>query len=240
MLLGDTPLLLQILVQPDGYSTILAPGTYAKASSTHADATNGVVWVNFNPDNSVDRNETTKWNDNTNGVFPDSLLIIPSESLNLSGIILVSAQDGWITDFGVRVSDDSSMRNNMIDVLIIANKTGLSDIRTTFDFPETMPCALLQIDVFAVSTDDYSRIHEVYPIHAVSSSSTTTSSATSTTTSSATVSPTHASAVPASPTPTSNSDSGGGGGTNTGAIAGGVVGGVGALVIIILAFWLVR
>lgn len=215
-------------------------GTNAIASSYHANNT-AYPYDTFYPSNAIDLNDTTKWNDGTFGEFPDALLITPSTLLDLTGIIVVSGQDGWITEFGVRVSDDPSMRNNMIDVPIIANVTGIASITTTFTFPETRRCALVQVEVFASRDNDYSRIHEVYPILAQSSSSASTATSTmSSSTSTAISSPTRASAAPASSTSPPPSSSDGGGGTNTGAIAGGVVGGVAALLIIILAFWLVR
>lgn len=217
-------------------------GTNAVASSYHRAAT-VYPYDTFIPSNAIDLNETTKWNDGTQYEFPDALLIIPSTSLDLSGFVLVSAQDGWVTDFGVRVTDDLSMRNNMDAVPIIANVTGISDIRTTFTFNQTMPCALFQIDVFASSSGDYSRIHEVYPIlaQAVASSSSSTSTTVPSTSASSTVaSTTRASAAPPSSTSPPPSSSGGGGSTNTGAIAGGVVGGVAAILVVLLALYLIR
>ena len=199
-------------------------GTTANASSTHAPNP-----TNFDPSNAIDGDQATKWNDDTDGGWPDWLQITPSTPLNLSGIIVVSG-DGWMTSYNVSVSPTSSTD----DMIVVATENHIDTFQTTVTFSEPVHCAHLQITVFGSQQNDFSRIYEIYPIRAQSSAQ--TSSATSSTpTSAATVSPTTASAISASSSPLSASSSGGSG--NTGAIVGGVVGGVVGLIIIIVALF---
>ncbi|MGW7610421.1 alpha-L-rhamnosidase-related protein [Streptomyces sp. NPDC054766] len=103
------------LLQPGGPRTVLrrprpapAPrwpeGTVAEASSAHA-GNNGNDGQprTYDAKNAIDGDPGTFWNDDTLGVFPDTLTITLPATRELSGITLISNSDGVPTAFTVDV-----------------------------------------------------------------------------------------------------------------------------------------
>ena len=77
-------------------------GTYATASSFHApNSDNGVV-RSYASGNAIDGDTTSFWNDDTEGLYPDTLTVTTAIAVTLPRVTVLSSSDGVPQDCGIR------------------------------------------------------------------------------------------------------------------------------------------
>lgn len=111
-------------------------GTTATASSTHPNPNNG-----FDPSTVLDGNGATFWNDNTEGVFPDTLQVTSPTAVTLSGITVITHTAGGAEDFTVDTLDDSGNFQTQVSV------TGDTDVTRFVQFPAPVTTTAVRITV---------------------------------------------------------------------------------------------
>ena len=135
-----------------------AIGTTATASSFHAPNTyNGQVRT-YDPGNAVDGDLATFWNDDTAGVFPDTLTIHMPSAQSLHGVGFASIVDGVPTDFTVQTWDGSQWVDQ-------ATVTGNTDLYRWIDFagPVSTDRVRVVVDASQTQNGNFTRIAELTP-----------------------------------------------------------------------------
>ncbi|MEU7306187.1 alpha-L-rhamnosidase C-terminal domain-containing protein [Streptomyces sp. NPDC007206] len=161
----------EALLKPGGATSVLrrprpeaAPrwpdGTTAEASSTHA-GNNGNDGQprTYDAANAIDGNPDTFWNDDTLGVFPDTLTIVTPQVTPLRGITVISNSDGVPTDYTVDVWRDGDWHT-------AATVTGNDAVQTAVPFTEEVSTDRVRITVTNAqdtSHGNFTRINEVWP-----------------------------------------------------------------------------
>ncbi|MET7683868.1 alpha-L-rhamnosidase C-terminal domain-containing protein [Streptomyces sp. NPDC005423] len=161
----------EALLKPGGATTVLrrpspeaAPrwpeGTTAQASSAHA-GNNGNDGRprTYDAANAVDGDPDTFWNDDTIGVFPDTLTIVTPQVTAVRGITVISNADGVPTDLTVDVWRDGDWHT-------AATVTGNDAVQRAVPFTEEFTTDRVRITVNAAqdtSHGDFTRINEVWP-----------------------------------------------------------------------------
>jgi hypothetical protein len=133
-------------------------GTTATASSFHApNIYNGQVRTYY-PGNAIDGNLATFWNDDTPGVFPDTLTITAPSAVQLNGAGFASIVDGVPTDFHIDTWDGSQWTTQ-------ATITGNSDLYRWIAFPQAVTTTQVRIVVTASQTQNgnFTRVAELSP-----------------------------------------------------------------------------
>ncbi|MFD6532159.1 alpha-L-rhamnosidase C-terminal domain-containing protein [Streptomyces sp. NPDC060184] len=159
------------LLKPGGPVTVLrrsrpapAPrwpeGTTAEASSAHAgnSGSDGQPRT-YDASHAVDGDPDTFWNDDTEGVFPDTLTVSLPEPRELAGITVLSNRDGAPTDFTVEVWSDGSWTS-------VAALSDNDVIQRAVPFTAPVRASKVRITVTAVqqtSQGAFTRINEVWP-----------------------------------------------------------------------------
>jgi hypothetical protein len=159
------------LLRPGGPRTVLrrprpaaAPrwpdGTVAEASSAHA-GNNGNDGQprTYDAKNAIDGDPGTFWNDDTLGVFPDTLTITLPAAHELSGITLISNSDGVPTGFTVDVWQNGAWQtaatvsdNDVIQRAVpFAAKVSTTKVRVTVTGVQDTPRGA------------FTRVNEVWP-----------------------------------------------------------------------------
>ncbi|NEB79168.1 alpha-L-rhamnosidase, partial [Streptomyces sp. SID14478] len=161
----------EALLKPGGGVTVLrrpepepAPrwpeGTTAEASSTHAGNSGGDGQPRtYDASHAVDGDPDTFWNDDTQGVFPDTLTVTLPAEQELSGITVVSNSDGVPTDFTVDVWHDGAWKQ-------AATRSDNDVIQCAVPFAAPLPAAKVRITVTGVQDTQsgaFTRINEVWP-----------------------------------------------------------------------------
>jgi alpha-L-rhamnosidase len=129
-------------------------GTVAEASSFHAPVDDR----SYEPQNAIDDNPTTFWNDDTAGAFPDWITITSPISLELNAITIVSQGDGVIVDYTVDTWDGSVwVQQGCV--------TGNSDIARVVTFAAPVTTKGLQITVTSsqMQNGNFTRITAIEP-----------------------------------------------------------------------------
>ncbi|MER5427944.1 alpha-L-rhamnosidase C-terminal domain-containing protein [Streptomyces sp. NPDC002588] len=161
----------EALLRPGGSTTVLrrpepvpAPrwpqGTTAQASSTHA-GNNGNDGKprTYDAGNAVDGDPDTFWNDDTLGVFPDTLTITVPAAEQLSGITVVSNSDGVPTDFAVEVWQNDAWHT-------VATVSDNDAIQRAVPFAQPVSTTGIRITLTGVQDTPrgaFTRINEVWP-----------------------------------------------------------------------------
>ncbi|MFE9877549.1 alpha-L-rhamnosidase C-terminal domain-containing protein [Streptomyces sp. NPDC005784] len=159
------------LLRPGGPRTVLrrprpapAPrwpdGTTAEASSAHA-GNNGNDGQprTYDAKNAIDGDPGTFWNDDTLGVFPDTLTITLPAARELSGITLISNSDGVPTGFVVDVWQDGAWQP-------AAAVTDNDVIQRAVPFAAKVSTTRVRITVTGVQDTPrgaFTRVNEVWP-----------------------------------------------------------------------------
>jgi hypothetical protein len=133
-------------------------GTTTTASSFHApNVYNGQVRT-YDPANAIDGNLATFWNDDTPGVFPDTLTITAPTAVQLGGVGFASIIDGVPTDFSIQTWDGSAWQT-------AATITGNSDLYRWIAFPHPVTTTQVQIVVTVSQTQNgnFTRVAELSP-----------------------------------------------------------------------------
>jgi alpha-L-rhamnosidase-like protein/F5/8 type C domain-containing protein len=135
-------------------------GTSATASSYHApnDGDNGQPRT-YVPDNAIDGNTDTFWNDATPATYPAWLQITAPSPVSLPGITVLSNSDGVPADYSVATWNGTAWVTQ-------ATVTGNSAIEREVPFPEPVSTTQVLITVTqdqASPEGEYTRINEVYP-----------------------------------------------------------------------------
>ncbi|MDI5963800.1 alpha-L-rhamnosidase-related protein [Streptantibioticus silvisoli] len=159
------------LLKPGGGVTVLtrpapvAPpawpqGTTAAASSTHApNSGDDGTPRTYDASNAIDGDPGTFWNDDTIGVYPDTLTITAPQAVSLPGVTLLSGSDGVPTDFTVDTWDGTAWRT-------AATVTGNSDVQRPVPFASPVSTTRVRITVTGdqqTSAGEFTRVNEVYP-----------------------------------------------------------------------------
>lgn len=194
--------------------TSIAPswptGTEALGSSVHAELTDG---SKFDDSYAIDGNYTTKWNDDSLAAYPDTLTISIPIDVTLTGIFIISGEDGWLSAYTV----DTYNGTDWTTVAEIGNATSPLQL---INFPSPVIARKVRINVTLDQSSDvgeYTRIHEVYPLFGTSSSTASESTSTASN-STSTISTQKCTSKKCS---------------NAGAIAAGVIGGAAAAIILV-------
>lgn len=136
-------------------------GTTANASSYTGPNTGDGVSRTYDPQNAVDGNAITFWNDATIAEYPDILTINTPLLLNISGITVLSNADGVPVDFTVEVLQNGIWStaatvagNNATQILVPFQEemVDVSGVQITVTQDQDLP-----------SEGEYTRINEVYP-----------------------------------------------------------------------------
>lgn len=159
------------LLKPGGARTVLrrprpaaAPrwpeGTVAEASSAHA-GNNGNDGQprTYDAKNAIDGDPGTFWNDDTIGVFPDTLTITVPAAREMSGITLISNGDGVPTDFTVDVWKDDAWQT-------VATVKDNDVIQRAVSFSSPVTTTRIRITVTNVQDTPkgaFTRVNEVWP-----------------------------------------------------------------------------
>jgi hypothetical protein len=135
-------------------------GTSATASSYHApnDGDNGQPRT-YVPDNAIDDNPDTFWNDANPSTYPAWLQITSPTAVSLPGITLLSNSDGVPEDYTVATWNGTAWVTQ-------ATVTGNTAIEREVPFPQTVSTTQVLITVTLDQSSpegDYTRINEVYP-----------------------------------------------------------------------------
>ncbi|WP_405834297.1 alpha-L-rhamnosidase C-terminal domain-containing protein [Streptomyces sp. NBC_01176] len=161
----------QALLKPGGPVTVLrrpqpvaAPrwpeGSTAVASSSHA-GNNGNDGSprTYDAGNAIDGNPDTFWNDDTLGVFPDTLTITVPSVQQLSGITVISNSDGVPTDFTVETWQNDAWHTaaTVADNDVIQRAV-----------PFAQPVSTTQVRITVTNVQDtprgaFTRVNEVWP-----------------------------------------------------------------------------
>jgi hypothetical protein len=159
------------LLRPGGGVTVLtrpqptAPprwpdGTTATASSSHAPNNgNDGKPRTYDAANAVDGNPDTFWNDDTIGVYPDTLTVTTAAAVSLPGITLLSDSDGVPSDFTVETWDGAGWQT-------AATVTGSTAVQRAVPFASAVSTTRVRITVTAdqhTPKGDFTRVNEVYP-----------------------------------------------------------------------------
>lgn len=135
-------------------------GTSATASSYHApnDGDNGQPRT-YVPDNAIDGNTNTFWNDANPSTYPAWLQITSPTPVSLPGITVLSNSDGVPEDYTVATWNGTAWVTQ-------ATVTGNSAIEREVPFPQTVSTTQVLITVTLDQSSpegDFTRINEVYP-----------------------------------------------------------------------------
>jgi hypothetical protein len=135
-------------------------GTSATASSYHTpnDGDNGQP-TTYVPDNAIDGNTQTFWNDANPDTYPAWLQITSPSAVSLPGITVLSNSDGVPVDYTVATWNGTAWVTQ-------ATVTGNSAIEREVPFPATVSTTQVLITVTLDQSSpegDFTRINEVYP-----------------------------------------------------------------------------
>lgn len=135
-------------------------GTTATASSFHA-GNNGNDGRprTYGPDNAIDGNTDTFWNDDTIGAYPDVLTITTAAAQRLPGITVLSNPDGVPQDYTVDTWTGSAWQP-------AATVTGNTDVLHRVAFAAPVTTTQVRITVTKDQSSgkgDFTRVNEVYP-----------------------------------------------------------------------------
>jgi hypothetical protein len=135
-------------------------GTSATASSFHAPNTgdNGQPRT-YVPDNAIDGDTSTFWNDDTIGAYPDILTITSPSAVSLPGVTVLSNSDGVPVDFTVDTWNGSAWQ-------LAGTVTGNSAVQVEVPFAAPVSTTQVQITVTkdqATPQGEFTRINEVWP-----------------------------------------------------------------------------
>jgi Bacterial alpha-L-rhamnosidase 6 hairpin glycosidase domain/Bacterial alpha-L-rhamnosidase C-terminal domain len=135
-------------------------GTSATASSYHTpnDGDNGQP-TTYVPDNAIDGNTETFWNDANPDTYPAWLQITSPSAVSLPGITVLSNSDGVPVDYTVATWNGTAWVTQ-------ATVTGNSAIEREVPFPATVSTTQVLITVTLDQSSpegDFTRINEVYP-----------------------------------------------------------------------------
>ena len=135
-------------------------GTVANASSYHSPNSGDGQLRTYDPQNAIDGNVTTFWNDNTLAQYPDILTIITPDPLDLKGITVLSNTDGVPIDFTVQALQNGTWS-------LAGTVTGNSAVQIPVPFEqEILGVTGIQITVTLdqnLASAEFTRINEVYP-----------------------------------------------------------------------------
>jgi hypothetical protein len=135
-------------------------GTSATASSFHAPNNgNDGRPRTYVPQNAIDGNTDTFWNDDTIGAYPDVLTITTPAAQSLPGITLLSNADGVPQDFTVDTWDGSAWQQ-------AASVSGNTAVMRRVPFATTASTTQVRITVTQDQSSgkgDFTRVNEVYP-----------------------------------------------------------------------------
>ncbi|MDO0924038.1 alpha-L-rhamnosidase C-terminal domain-containing protein [Streptomyces sp. TG1A-8] len=135
-------------------------GTTAEASSSHAgNGGNDGNPRTYDAGNAIDGNLDTFWNDDTLGVFPDTLTITTPAAQRLSGITVISNSDGVPTDFTVDTWQDDAWQT-------VATVSGNDAVQRAVTFSQSVSTTRVRITVTNVQDTPrgaFTRINEVWP-----------------------------------------------------------------------------
>jgi len=134
--------------------------TTATASSFHAPNNgNDGKPRTYEPANAIDGNTDTFWNDDTLGVYPDTLTITTTAATALPGITVLSNTDGVLQDFTVDTWDGTAWQ-------LAATVTGNTAVQRQVPFAAVVNTTQVRITVTADQSSgkgDFTRVNEVYP-----------------------------------------------------------------------------
>jgi len=134
--------------------------TTATASSFHAPNNgNDGKPRTYEPANAIDGNTDTFWNDDTLGVYPDTLTITTTAATALPGITVLSNTDGVLQDFTVDTWDGTAWQ-------LAATVTGNTAVQRQVPFAAVVNTTQVRILVTADQSSgkgDFTRVNEVYP-----------------------------------------------------------------------------
>ena len=135
-------------------------GTTATASSFHAPNNgNDGRPRSYVPQNAIDGNTDTFWNDDTIAAYPDILTITSPAVQSLPGITLLSNPDGVPQDFTVDTWDGSAWQP-------AATVTGNTTVMRRIPFSSAVTTTQVRITVTKDQSSghgDFTRVNEVYP-----------------------------------------------------------------------------
>lgn len=135
-------------------------GTSAAASSFHAPNNgNDGRPRTYGPQNAIDNDTDTFWNDDTIAAYPDVLTITEPGARSLTGITVLSNGDGVPQDFTVETWDGSAWTT-------AATVTGNTDVMRRVPFAHAVTTDQVRITVTRDQSSgkgDFTRINEVYP-----------------------------------------------------------------------------
>ena len=179
----------------------------------------------------------TFFSSNTIDEYPDIFTLNIGSVVNLDGITLLSGSDGWILNYTVDTSLDGASWN-------LAATVELSNTVLRFIRFDNGPLKVKQLRIsITAAQNEYSRIMELLPVYAAASISATDPRATSTSThSSASTARTTTATVTKTPISNTPSPATSGAESNTVKIVAGVLGGLAAILLGTLAYfvWLLR
>ncbi|HEX9337323.1 MAG TPA: discoidin domain-containing protein, partial [Pseudonocardiaceae bacterium] len=135
-------------------------GSSATASTFHApnSGDNGQPCT-YVPDNAIDGNTDTFWNDDTIGAYPDVLTVTSPSAVALPGITVVSNSDGVPADFTVDTWDGSAWQP-------AGTVTSNSAVQLQVPFAQPVSTSQVRITVTrdqATPQGEFTRINEVWP-----------------------------------------------------------------------------
>ena len=127
------------------------------ASSTHPSPTD-----EFIPEHAIDRDQRTKWNDDSQNAYPDSLTIRVVNPITLTGIYPLSSPEGYPAEYNV----EAFVGNIWITMASVTNN---EDLRQLVLFSQAVTTTQIRINVTKDGRNPsgglYTRIREVYPIY---------------------------------------------------------------------------
>lgn len=134
-------------------------GTTADASSFHPGNTNNGQTRTYTPSNAIDGDETTFWNDDTAGVYPDILTLKIPTTTTLSGITILTSPDGVPVKFTVEALQAGSWR-------AVGTVSDNAAVLIQVPFAEPVDAEGVRITVIQAqetTLGEYTRIAEVWP-----------------------------------------------------------------------------
>ncbi|MFH8466305.1 alpha-L-rhamnosidase C-terminal domain-containing protein [Streptomyces sp. NPDC017991] len=135
-------------------------GTTATASSSHAgNEGNDGKPRTYDAGNAIDGSLDTFWNDDSLGVFPDTLTITVPSAQQLSGITVISNSDGVPTEFTVETSQGDTWQT-------VATVSGNTAVQRAVTFSQPVSTTRVRITVTGVQDTPrgaFTRINEVWP-----------------------------------------------------------------------------
>jgi alpha-L-rhamnosidase len=130
-------------------------GTTAAASSFHAPNVVDGATRTYAPENAIDGNTATFWNDDTQNAYPDTLTVTTPSARTLDGVAFVSQSDGVPTDFSVQSWDGSQWTTQ-------ATVSGNSAVSRWVPF--SSPVTTTQVRTVVTGTQDgFTRVAELAP-----------------------------------------------------------------------------